>query len=394
MLWVKHSRPTHLLSFALCVLACAVCAGCSASSKTKNASTVAPTASTAAPTVAAAPVGVNVIEARSASVGGDLLIPAALAVEQTALVLAQRDGILLQVQANEGERVAQGQVLARLNDEDERAQLRQAELEVQRLQLEEGQYKALVQVNRNELEREQQLAKEGIASRAQVEHAQYQLDVSSSEYEKTRLATKTAQAHVEAVKLEIAKSVVTAPRAGVITHRFVSAGTGIVKNDKLFEIEQLEPLTVKFQVPQTGASGLSVGQVVSLSLPDNRMVAQARIRRVDPVADATSSTFGYLADVLGGTGMKPGLSVNVHIPRATAATSIWLPRSVFPPDSEPRAGAAATVFVVEDDHCATRDVWINSLAGDQVEINSGLAAGERVVLYPANLKAGDLVQVN
>src|SRR5205085_795892 len=216
-------------------------------------------------------------------------------VEQTALVLAQRDGILLQVQANEGQRVAQGQVLARLNDDDERAQLRQAELEVQRLQLEEGQYKALVQVNRNELEREQQLAKEGITSKAQVEHAQYQLDASSGEYEKTRLATKAAQARVEAVKLEIAKSVVTAPRA----------------------------------------------------------------------------------DVIGGAGLKPGLSVNVHIPRASAAASIWLPRSVFPIDSEPRAGASATLFVVDGDRCAARDVWINSTAGDQVEISSGLAAGER-----------------
>src|SRR5437764_6287316 len=393
MLWVKHLRQTHLLSFVLCALACALCSGCSANSKTKDARTAAPVASpTSSP--AAAPVNVNVIEARSSSVGGDLSIPAALAVEQVALGLAQRDGILLQVQANEGQRVAQGQVLARLNDEDERAQLRQAELEVQRLQLEEGQYKALVQVNRNELEREQQLAKEGIASRAQVEHAQYQLDASSGEYEKTRLATKAAQARVEAVKLEIAKSVVAAPRAGVITHRYVSAGTGIVKNDKLFEVEQLEPLTIKFQVPQTGASVLSVGRVVYLSLPDGRMIAEARVRRVDPVADATSSTFGYLADVIGGAGLKPGLSINVHIPRTTAAASIWLPRSVFLPNSEPRAGASATLFVVAGDRCATRDVWINSLAGDQVEISSGLAAGERVILDPANLKAGDVVQVN
>src|SRR5205085_4657020 len=390
MLWDRYLNHTRTLAFLLCALACALCAGCSASSKTKTANAAAPTASP----VAASPISVNVIEARSASVGGDLLIPAALAVEQTALVLAQRDGILLQVQANEGQRVAQGQVLARLNDDDERAQLRQAELEVQRLQLEEGQYKALVQVNRNELEREQQLAKEGITSKAQVEHAQYQLDASSGEYEKTRLATKAAQARVEAVKLEIAKSVVTAPRAGVITHRYVSAGTGIIKSDKLFEIEQLGPLTVKFQVPQTGASGLSVGHVISLSLPDNRLIAQARIRRVDPVADATSSTFGYLADVIGGAGLKPGLSVNVHIPRATAATSIWLPRTVFPPDSEPRAGASATLFVVDGDRCAARDVWINSTAGDQVEISSGLAAGERVIIYPAALKAGDAVQVN
>lgn len=382
----------HTVIILVCALACSVCAGCDASSKTKLADTPA---ATPAPAVnAASPIAVNVIEARPAPTSGDLLIPAALAVEQTALVLAQRDGVLWQVAADEGQRVTQGQVLARLNDDDQRAQLRQAELEVQRLQIEEQQYKALVNVNRNVLEREQLLAKDGIASKAQVEHAQYQLDVSAGEYEKTRLATQTAQARVEAGKFERAKCVVVAPRTGVITHRYVSAGTGVVKNDKLFEIEQLAPLTVKFQVPQTGTDRLGVGRVVDLSLPDNRLVARARIRRVDAVADAASSTVGYLADVIGGANLMPGLTINVHVPRAVAAASIWLPRAVFPAGDEPRPAATATLFALEGERCVTREVWINSVVGDQVEISSGLSVGEQIILYPAELKAGDLVRAN
>ena len=77
MLWDRYLNHTRTLAFLLCALACALCAGCSASSKTKTANAAAPTASP----VAASPISVNVIEARSASVGGDLLIPAALAVE-------------------------------------------------------------------------------------------------------------------------------------------------------------------------------------------------------------------------------------------------------------------------------------------------------------------------
>lgn len=180
----------------------------------------------------------------------------------------------------------------------------------------------------------------------------------------------------------------------VIYGEICLACTGVVKNDKLFEIEQLAPLTVTFQVPQTGTSGLSVGRIVSLSLPDNRLVARARIRRVAPVADAANSTFGYVADVIGGAGLMPGLTVNVHVPRAAAAASVWLPRAVFPAANEPRPAAPATLFGLDGDRCMTHDVWVNSVAGDQVEISSGLNAGERIILYPADLKAGDVVRAN
>jgi RND family efflux transporter MFP subunit len=383
---------TSLSLLALAALACCLQAGCGSSSDAKG-RRVTNASAQPAPAAVRPPV-VNVIEAHPTAAPAELLVPAALSIENTALVLAQREGTLVQVAAEEGQRVAQGQLLARLNDDDQRAQLRQAELDVRRLQIEEQQYKALINVNRSELSRQQQLAKEGLVSHADVERAEYQLDVSTSEYEKTRLGTQTAQAKVEAVKLEIAKSQVIAPRAGVITRRYVSQGTGVVRGDKLFELAQLTPLTVKFQVPQTGAARLSAGQVVRLSLADGRGGAQARVRRIDPVADAASSTIGYLADVLGGAGLSPGLSVNVHVPRAAGGDSLWLPRTVFLPGSDPRPGASCTLFVVAGDRCEARDVWINSVSGEQVEINSGLAAGERVILAPpAGLKAGDLVQV-
>jgi membrane fusion protein, multidrug efflux system len=384
---MKYFRPLLLLFVAS---VCGLNAGCAADSDVRaqrNDSKAAP-----APT----PVSVNVIEVFPTTVAGDLLVPASLSIENTAVVLAQRDGTIMQLEVGEGARVAQGQVLARLNDEEQRAELRQLEIDVNRLRIEEQQYKSLINVNRNELERELVLAKDGLTSKAEVERAQYRLDVSKSEYEKTRLATQSAEARVDAAKLELAKSIIRAPRSGTLTRRHVSQGTGVVKGDKLFEIAELSPLTVKFQVPQAEASRLSAGQVVSLSLTDERPVARARIRRIDPVADATSSTIGYLADIVADAGgLVPGLTVNVHVPRASAAASIWIPRAAFPAGSEPRTGTTTTLFVIENDRCAARQVLVNAAAGDQVEISSGLVSGERVILAPpTGLKLGDLVRAN
>ncbi len=346
--------------------------------------------------VAKAPIEVHVVEAKPSVATGDLLVPAALSVEAVAMVLAQRDGTVSQLVAQEGSRVTKGQVIARLSgDDDLRAQLRQAELEVSRLEVEQRQYAALINVNRNELERERLLFKQGLTADRDVERAQFKLDAAVLELEKTRVASQSAQAKTVGVKAELERSTIRAPITGVVTRRFTKLGTNVVKNDKLFEITKLAPLEVKFQVPQTEKGGLGPGVMVSISSVENeQIIARARIRRVDSVADAASNTLGFLADLLGGPGLMPGMAVNVHVPRRGASPTLWIPQTAFPAGAEVHKGATSTVFVAIGDKCAARNVWINSAAADQVEIISGLAMGDRVIVSPpTELKAGDLVAV-
>ncbi len=342
------------------------------------------------------PVAVHVVEARPSAAGGDLLVPAALSVEVTALVLARRDGTISLLGAQEGSRVTKGQIIAQLTgDDDLRAQLRQAELEVTRLEIEAREYEALVKLNKNEVERETILFKQGLTPERDVERAQFKYEAAVLELEQKRVAGQAAQSKVGEVKAELEKFTIHAPLAGMVTHRFAKLGANVVKNDKLFEITQLAPLEVRFQVPQTEKGGLGPGSIVSLSpVEKEQILARARIRRVDPIADAASNTLGFLADVIGGPGLMPGMAVNVHIPRSGAGATVWIPQTAFPTGADVRKGAASTVFVAAGDKCAARAVWVNSVAGDQVEIISGLAMGDRVILSPpTELKAGDPVEV-
>ena len=90
----------------------------------------------------------------------------------------------------------------------------------------------------------------------------------------------------------------------------------------------------------------------------------------------------------------PGMAVNVHVPRRGVASTVWIPQTAFPAGAEVRKGAASTLFVAAGDKCVARAVWVNSVTGNQVEIISGLAMGDRVILSPpTQLKAGDLVVV-
>lgn len=344
------------------------------------------------------PLAVHVVDAQPAppSSAGDLLIPAALSVENTAVVLAEREGQVIRLNGREGGRVRKGDVLAQFNDEDQRSQLQQVELEVRRLQVEEQQYEALVKLSRSELERELSLAKEGVSSQSDVERARYKLDQATHEYEKTRLATESGRARAQAARIEAEKSIVRAPIAGVITHRYIALGTSVARNEKLFEVATLSPLEVRFQLPQSEKNRLSPGQILQLSLTnDGRLIGKARIRRVDPVADSTTNTFGYLADVIGGVGLMPGLAVNIHLPRPADRLAFWLPRVAFPPSATIRAGYSCSVFVVEGGKAITRTVVVSALEGDQVEVGSGLEKNDRIILNPpGELKDGDTVELN
>ena len=336
---------------------------------------------------------VDVFEVEASTTVGEQLIPAVISVENTAMVLAQRDGILTELGGQEGTRVAKGDVMGRLNDDDQRAQLRQVELEVNRSKLEERQLEALVKVNRSELDEEMELAKDGLSSKRQVNRAQLKLDANLHELERVRLGTETAAARVEAIKIELEKASIRAPFAGIVTHRYGKRGASVVKNDKLFEISQLEPLEVKFQLPQTEGTRLRKDQILALSLADSgRVVARARIRRQDPIADAASNTLGYLADVLGRERLIPGVAVNVHVPNIAATSSFRVPRTAFTAGTDLRRGAASALLVIDGDKCSARTVWVNAIEGNQVEIGSGLNAGDRVILAPPPyLKPGEVV---
>jgi RND family efflux transporter MFP subunit len=380
----RTPNTLYVLVFIVCLLS-----ACLAGSKPRQISAV--------PTPAA-PVVVNVFDAQPSanSSSGDLLIPAAISVEQTAVVLAEREGRIINLRGQEAAHVTKDEILAQFNEDDQRSQVRQAEIEVDRLVVEEQQYDAMVKLNRSELDRELLLAEQGVSSAADVERAKYKHEQALHEYNKTRLATEGARARVEAAKLELQKSTVRAPITGIITRRYVDLGTNVARNDKLFEVSKLAPLQVKFQLPQTEKVVPARGQIVSLSAVNNSQpIGTARIRRIDPIADATINTFGYLADVISGRGLMPGVAVNVHLPRPPDVDSFWIPRAAFQPTADLQNGSSMTLFVVEGDKASSRVVLVSGFEGDQVEVVSGLMKDDRVVLAPpAGLKDGDVVQLN
>ena len=98
-------------------------------------------------------------------------VPGLISADGVAIVLAKRDGTLVQITIEEGARVAEGQTIARLDDGDAPFQLEQARLELRRAQVEQQQANALVRANQVEYHRQLALFKEGLVSRRDVDQS-------------------------------------------------------------------------------------------------------------------------------------------------------------------------------------------------------------------------------
>jgi RND family efflux transporter MFP subunit len=384
---LEQSQETKVLLALL--LSIALLAGCTAQSQTRTIQNQSEPK---------APVVVRFFDAQPATdtTEGDLLIPGALAASDTAMVLAERDGRVINVSVQEGNLVSTGDILAQLDDQEQRERIQLAELEVSRLKVEAQQIESLIKLNKSELDRELLLARQGLISTREVEQAQYKLEQSLHEYEKAKLAIESAVGRLREVKLESNKSIVRAPTTGIVTRRYISAGTNAVKDEKLFEVAELTKIELRFRVPQNVGDKLRPGQVLEVSSTDRgSQSAKASITRIDPVADSTSNTFGYVAHIIGKSNLIPGTTVYIHMHREVGPVSFWVPRAAFKADATLKNDSTTTLFVLRGEQVWAASVVIKQIEGDQVEVVGGLAKGDSVVVSPvADLHDGDSVEVS
>ena len=280
-------------------------------------------------------------------------------------VSAQMAGTLVSVLVEEGDRVRAGQLLAALDVREAAAQLARAEA-------------ALVNAE---------------AAFHRGERLQADDLVAESELDLLRSAYGIAQADVELWRTRVAFSRITAPVAGVVTRKRVEQGGTVAANTILFEIAEDALLVVRVQVSELDVVHLEPGRPVSLRLdayPDARLTG--KIRRIFPAADAVSRLVPVevaLDPAPAGIEPRPGFLARVEFNLNTRRQVLTVPVSAVGV-----ADGGAFVYVVEADTLSRRAVTTGLTAAGWIEIESGLAAGARVVHSGhVNLRPGARVRV-
>ncbi len=242
----------------------------------------------------------------------------------------------------EGKKVAQGDVLARLDDRDIRAQL---------LEL-----RAREDFSKRELTRQSELMGRGVSS--------------AQAYERASTDLRSIQALISVQTEKLNDYVISAPLDGVVLRQDGEVGEIAEPGQILFRVGVLSPLQIVAEVNEEDIPRVAVGQAVLLrtdAFPDRKL--EGHVREITPMGDPVAKTYRIRIALPENTPLKPGMSVEANIVTREKEGAL-----VVPADSV----ISGHVFVVGDGRARRRAVEIGIRGTRMVEILSGLNEGERV----------------
>lgn len=263
-------------------------------------------------------------------------------------VATEVDGRLLTIDADLGDQVKEGQVLASLDSATLDAQLREATANLQKASSDEA--------------RAEKLKAQGVMS-------QQEFDTISS-------AQHVAQARRDVLAIHLAHTKIRAPFAGRIAKRMVDVGNYVRVGTPIFVLVADDPLRLRGEVPERFVSDLQIGQEVRGTVeafPGE--VLKGRLARISAAADSTSRALTIEAMVPNPDGkLKVGFFCKAAILTRSDSEAI-----VVPAEALVNFAGVTRVFVVDEtDTARSRPVRTGLSLGTKVEITEGLAPGDRV----------------
>jgi RND family efflux transporter MFP subunit len=323
-----------------------------------------------------------------------------------ATVSSKVTGKVMDVLIEEGHPVKAGQVLAHLDDSQARAALNLAEAQLAASQKSMAEDQAKLTQLELTLKRRQALLKDNVVGQAEVDDAQSQVDSTKARIEFSRQQIDVSERNVELQKTNLNDMVVRAPFSGIVISKDaqpgemispVSAGGGFTRTG-IGTIVDMSSLEIEVDVNETYINRVTSNQKVEAVLdayPDWRI--PSHVITTIPSADRQKATVKVrIAFEQLDPRILPDMGVKVAFlqdaPAAGQASAA--PRVLVPKAAVRNADGHSIVFVLRDDRVERRAVRVGLDAGDQIELVSGVSAGERVVVDgPPTLKDGDKVRV-
>ena len=264
-------------------------------------------------------------------------------------VVTEIDASVESLPFREGQPVAQGALLAQMDDETASAESKRAEALRDQSQVTYDRVKALYD---------------------QKAAAPQDLDDADA-------ARKVAEANVQLARERLRKTRITAPFAGLVGAKRVSAGAYLRAGDAITELASLHEIKVTFSAPERYLATLQRGREVSVSTtayPNYEL--HGRIDVVSPVLDPATRAAAIIARVRNPGGkFRPGMSASVSVVLSERAKALAVPsEAVF---SE---GGQTFVYVVKADSTVERTaLTLGTRQADVVEVVQGLTDGARIV---------------
>jgi len=327
--------PTAVVAFAL--------VGCGSKHENENSTSLPP-----------AQVRVQTVENKSRTMTEEVL--GTVRAKLHATLEARLSGHIDQMPVALGEKVQKGQLIARLDAGEIAARLEQAEASLEEADRNWKRISALFE----------------------------QQSVTRAEYDSAQARQRIAKGAADEAKAMMGYVEIVAPFDGVVAKKWADVGDLAAPGKPLVDIEDPSALQMEADVPEAIASHLHLDSRLGIRVDSADGELTGVVNEIAPVADPNSRTFRVKLDLPPTAGLMPGQFARLAVPIGEAS-AIRVPAAAVI-----QRGQMELVFVVVNGHAQLRIVTTGKHIGDEVELVSGVDAGEQVVVDGAgNLVDGE-----
>lgn len=351
-------------------------------------------------------VEVRIVVARDVASGGKgeqtvLNASGYVTARREATVSSKVTGKVVEVLIEEGMKVKEGRVLARLDDTNIKAGLDVAQAQLASAKAALAETEAQLKDAHQEFQRTTELAKQHIASQSDLDKAESDAKSLEAHLAQQKLDVVVAERQVAMWQQQMDDMVIRAPFDGVVTTKDaqpgemispVSAGGGYTRTG-IGTIVDMNSLEIEIDVNESYINRVEPGQPVEATLdayPDWKI--PCKVIAIIPTADRQKSTVKVRVgfDQLDPR-ILPDMSVKVAFRGgggATAGHAVMVPKSAVQSHD-----GRDVVFVARNGRAERRAVTVSDTQGDDSVLSAGVSAGEQVIVdAPAGLADGMAVK--
>jgi RND family efflux transporter MFP subunit len=341
---------------------------------------------------------VNIALATGTPSSSDLLLPSNVTPITEAVINARAEGYLKRRYVDIGDRVQAGQLMAEVDapELDQQVQQARAALSQSEAALARAQH-ALAQARANEhlsevtAQRWKTLSERGVVAKQEFDQKEAQFESDQAAVQSADADIRAAEDNIRASRANLDRLIqlqqfekITAPFAGVVTARNVDVGALIstTGTTPLFRVAQIDVLRVDVEVPEQSAPFIKVGEPAELTLEEfGGRRFSGHVSRTANSLDPTSRTLLTEIQVQNKDQvLLPNMFANVRLIGARSAPAIVIPGEAL----IARPEGTQVAKLVNGNHIHFQPVELGRDYGAHIEIFSGLAAGDRVVVNPTD----------
>lgn len=290
------------------------------------------------------PVAVEVIVAGSEQVASNVEVNGTVVSNEMVELRPEISGRLTYLNIPDGAKVAQGTVLAKVNDADLQAQLEQQKSQLELATKTESRLSNLLNVN----------------------------GVNQADYDIALNQLHNIQANIKVLNAQIDKTVIRAPFSGELGLRVVSPGAYVTPQTLIGTLQQTDKVKIDFTVPESYASIIKKGDVIHVHSNASEEMLEATISAIEPQINAVTRNIKVRAFLNKGL-IAPGAFVKVVMNQQRQ--SIMVPSNAIIPDA-----ISSQLVVARNNKAIFTNVETGMRNESMVEIVSGVNPGDSIIV--------------